>query len=301
MGDLSRHINQKLRFNYIHISYIGTMINGIIFLILFIILFLGILHYPPNIQEHYIDNVSRNVFLYWVGKEYSLISMLRKIIYAYSNKGAGYNVHFITNDNLNQYIPNVPDYFNDLQPAHQADYVRVNVICEYGGIWLDSDTLVLDTLDPLFEVVSKKDGFFIKENNTILSNGVFGSKPRTPLMLEWKQRMIDILQQKGSTISWTEIGNTILENMYNDNSQLYANYTIYQGLDTVYPVNWDVMLQDFIEAPYENYKNIIRPFQPILVLTNLIYKKLEHLSEEEILSANYPLCYFLNLSMKVTT
>lgn len=29
-------------------------------------------------------------------------------------------------------------------PAHQADFVRVNVICDYGGIWLDSDTLVLE-------------------------------------------------------------------------------------------------------------------------------------------------------------
>ena len=39
-------------------------------------------------------------------------------------------------------IENIPKYFYDLCPAHQADFVRVHVICDYGGIWLDSDTLI---------------------------------------------------------------------------------------------------------------------------------------------------------------
>jgi mannosyltransferase OCH1-like enzyme len=76
-----------------------------------------------------------------------------------------------------------------LCPAHQADFVRVNVICEYGGIWLDSDTLVLDSLDSLFDLVEIKNGFFIKENNNILCNGVFGSKPNTELMIKWRNEI----------------------------------------------------------------------------------------------------------------
>ena len=60
-----------------------------------------------------------------------------------------------------------------MRPAHQADFVRVNVICDYGGIWLDSDTLVLDSLDSLFDIIDNKDGFLIKENNKILWNGIF--------------------------------------------------------------------------------------------------------------------------------
>ena len=95
----------------------------------------------------------RNVFLYWIGKEYKLISILRHLIYLHSTNGIGYNVILITHENVRDYIKDIPTYFYNLCPAHQADYVRVNVICDYGGIWLDSDTLVMDSLDSLFNML----------------------------------------------------------------------------------------------------------------------------------------------------
>ena len=103
-----------------------------------------------------------NVYLYWVGKEYKLISILRKLIYLHSKSGKGYEVILITDKNVNEDIK-VPEYFDKLCPAHQADFVRVNVICDFGGIWLDSDTLVIENLDSLFEILANKDGFFIKQ------------------------------------------------------------------------------------------------------------------------------------------
>ena len=38
--------------------------------------------------------------------------------------------------------------------------------------------------------------FFMKENNHILCNGIFGSKPNTCLMKEWKKRLINLLDIK---------------------------------------------------------------------------------------------------------
>ena len=158
----------------------------------------------------------RNVFLYWVGKEYKLISILRNLIYLHSTNGKGYKVNLITDKNISDYIKNIPDYFSTLCPAHQADFVRVNVICDYGGIWLDSDTIVLQSLDSLFDFIKSGDGFFIKENNTILWNGIFGSKANTPLMVEWKKQMINLLDVKMGKIGWTDIGNNMLQNIYNN-------------------------------------------------------------------------------------
>ena len=105
---------------------------------------------------------NRNVFLYWTGHEYKLISILRKLIHLHSTNGIGYNVKLITPKNIHDYIDDIPSYFYNLCPAHQADFVRVYVICDYGGIWLDSDTIVLDSLDSLFDIIDNKDGFFIK-------------------------------------------------------------------------------------------------------------------------------------------
>ena len=241
---------------------------------------------------------SRNVYLYWVGKEYKLISILRNLIYLHSTNGKGYKIHLITDKNIHEYIQDVPSYFNELLPAHQADFVRVHVICKYGGIWLDSDTLVLDKLDSLFDFIENKDGFFIKQNNESLSNGIFGSKPNTPLMTEWKNNMMKILDEKQNNIFWIEIGSNILENIYNTKPELYDNYHIFNGLDNMYPVNWDKCVEEFIDKPYDNYMNIIRPYQPLIILVNTVYKKLEDMSEKEILEGKMPLNYFINKSFE---
>ena len=36
---------------------------------------------------------TRNVYIYWVGKEYKLISILRNLIYLHSTNGEGYKVN----------------------------------------------------------------------------------------------------------------------------------------------------------------------------------------------------------------
>jgi hypothetical protein len=241
---------------------------------------------------------TRNVFLYWVGKEYKLISILRRLIYLHSTNGKGYNVVLITEKNINDYVKNIPDYFKDLCPAHQADFVRVNVVCENGGIWLDSDTLVLDSLDSLFDFIENQNGFFIKQNNNILWNGVFGSKPNTPVMIEWKSRMRNRLDDTNGKISWTDIGNKMLQHMKEENPSFYDDYHIFGGLDSIYPVNCSTCVTEFIRKPYENYKTIIREYQPIVCLVNSVYHSVEKQSIKEILEGNMPLNYFINKSLE---
>jgi hypothetical protein len=240
---------------------------------------------------------TRNLFLYWIGKDYSLISILRSLIYLHSTNGIGYKIHFITDKNISNYIKDIPYYFNNLCPAHQADFVRINVICNYGGIWLDSDTLVMDSLDSLFNLTEINNGFFIIEGNT-LCNGIFGSRANTPLMIEWKKQMREVLDIKWTNLGWSDIGNTMLQNMYITNIILYSNYNIINGIDNLYPVIYHQCVTEFIDKPYDNYKEIIRNFQPLIVLVNAVYKKLEDKTEKEILEGNMPINYFINKSLK---
>jgi hypothetical protein len=242
--------------------------------------------------------LERNIFLYWVNKEYELISILRNLIYLHSTNGKGYKVHLITDKNVKDYIKVIPEYFSKLFPAYQADFVRVNVICDYGGIWLDSDTLVMSSLDSLFDIFEIFDGFFIRQNNEELSNGIFGSKANTPLLLEWKKHMMYKLDSTNGQIGWTEIGNLMLEALKKTNPNFYNNYKIFDGLDNMYPVNWNKCVDEFLLKPYDNYKLIVREFQPLIVLVNSVYKNLEGRTEAEILQGKMPLNYFLNKSIE---
>lgn len=239
---------------------------------------------------------NKNVFVYWVGKSFSLVELLHKIMALHSNNGQHYQLHLLNETNLTHYLQEIPNNFYQLNPAYQADYVRVAVIERYGGIWLDSDTLVMSDLSELFNLFETRQGFFIRQNNEILCNGVFGSKAGTPLMVQWRNDILQLINEKASTLEWSELGNLWLENTANT-THLFENYQIYEGLDSMYPVNWDQCVDAFLQQPYLHYKKLIRPFQPLLVLVNSVYRKIENHSVPDILAADYPLNYFIKQSL----
>lgn len=247
-------------------------------------------------EEH---PLNRNVYLYWNGPTYSLLRILRNLIYLHSKSGKGYNVHILTPENVQEYVKDLPEYFLRLNYAHQADYVRVVVLCERGGIWLDSDTIVMGSLDSLFDILEKKDGFFVSHHHTGggICNGFFGTRPHTRIMKYWKKRIEQILSVHKEHIRWSQIGSSIL-NTVDPARNFYKKYTILNGPDTVYPINFDKCESEFLDKPYAQYTSIVRKYQPLVILTNPVYKRLELESEDTILASNRPLNYFLNESLK---
>lgn len=242
---------------------------------------------PVNISNN-------NVFLYWHGKNYRLISMLRDLIYKHSNNSKNYRVHLINQTNVVDYV-DVPINFYKLSLNHQSDYVRAAVICKYGGIYLDSDTIVMNNLSSLFNDIEKRDGFFIKENNKHISPGVFGSKPNTPFINMWLKDCIKKINNSYKQ-PWTAFTTDLFSN-YQDTKAL-ESYKLYDGLDSMYPVNWDECLTEFVRKPYDNYKLLIRSFQPVVIIVNSVYKYMEKFRIEEIPYMNIPLSYFINKSNK---
>ena len=120
-------------------------------------------------------------------------------------------------------------------------------------------------------------------------------------MMEWKKNLSNVLNLKMNKIEWEEVGNKMLEGMKNENESLYDGYKIFDGLDNMYPVNWDDCVIEYVEKPYRNYENIVRDFQPLLVLVNFVYKKLEHETEQSMLQGNMPINYFINKSLQNKT
>jgi len=266
------------------------------FLLVMVLFTLIVCFFKPYKKARRSDvKCKRRVYLYWVGKEYKLISILRNLIYLHSNSGTGYDVHLITKETIDVYVKKIPQYFDRLNPAHQADFVRTSVLCDHGGIWLDSDTLVVSSLDSLFDLLDTHQGFFIKERNDIC-NGVFGSRQGTSLMTEWKRRMLHLLDEKQETIGWTDIGNAMLTRMIHEKQYFFSNYKIFDGTNNLYPILWDQCVEEYIEKPYENYKTILRDYQPLLCLANSVYRKLEEKTVNDILQDQIPLQFFLRKS-----
>lgn len=241
--------------------------------------------------------MNNTVFLYWTGYEYKLIKILRNLIYLHSQNGLKYKVILLTPENIRDYISDLPNNFNSLISAHQADIARVFAIEKHGGIWLDSDTLVMNDMSELFKIINEKDGFFILEEGVFACNGVFGSKAGTPLMKYWKKLIINIINKKSKNYGWCDFGSGILKNINNSNKCVVNNYHILSGINDVYPVNWREAEKYFIKTSFDNYKQAVRHFQPLIILVNTVYKSVDHMNTEDIINIRSPLGYFLQKAM----
>jgi len=241
------------------------------------------------------EDPQRKVFLFWEGEESALILLLRELIYRHSQNEEKYEVVFLNNDNITDYIDIPSSAWGTLSPHHKSDYVRVKVLYKYGGIWLDSDTIVMDDLSSLFALLEENDGFLVKENNEVLCTGVIGSRKGTPLFAEWSKRSDAALGR--SDLERSSLGPWMLQSI-SDETELCDNYKILNGLDTIYPVNYPGLPHALIDLPKSDAITLEREFQPVFILVDAVYRLVWDQSREELLEANNPLAYFLNKSLK---
>ena len=226
-----------------------------------------------------------------------MIKILRDLMFKHQNSGNKYKLHFINEKNINDYLDQKPSFFQNLLPAHQADYLRINVLNKFGGIWLDSDVLIMNNLDYYFELLEKYDGFFQKRK--LISISFFGSRKNNLVLKEWNKRATNLLTQKNGKINWTDIGTTMIEKIYKDQPEFFKNIKILNAYEHSYPVHWSQCVEEFCLKPYDNYKSLItKERNDLIILVNSVYKFLENKTEEEILNSKMPLNYFLNQSLK---
>lgn len=71
--------------------------------------------------------------------------------------GEDFDIHMVTTENVKQFLPNISDtFFQIAQINNKSNYLRYMLLREYGGIWLDSDLILFQSLKPLYEFL--KDG-----------------------------------------------------------------------------------------------------------------------------------------------
>lgn len=77
-------------------------------------------------------------------------------IHAYNRRRmSGWTTRFLNKETVKDYIPSSAFLarYSTLKPAHQADWIRVYLLSEYGGVWIDASIIVNDgaALDRLRE------------------------------------------------------------------------------------------------------------------------------------------------------
>jgi hypothetical protein len=197
-------------------------------------------------------------------------------------------VRVVSPENLGEYVDlsTLPSGYDALIPAHKADYLRVRLLHDFGGMWIDIDTVVFKSLEENFlkhlndhELVtlssnfnqqvfaSRSDGAFLKHCLGIISDCIENSSP----------------------LGWSAIGSEVL---YPAAEKFPMHHVLMEG--------W--------AHGWEDWKKFLRPGSMAyenrlccVLYNKMMFKKLKGKSRRAILNANTQLGSMLRHALDLET
>ncbi|MCF9034811.1 glycosyltransferase family 32 protein [Acinetobacter nectaris] len=98
-------------------------------------------------------NVPKVVWMYW--DHGNIPVYIQKIIQKFKKLNPEYNVKILSAGTLSEYLPNLIFSASDLNLANKSDIIRLELLYNYGGIWIDCTTIFYEDLSWLNSLIEK--------------------------------------------------------------------------------------------------------------------------------------------------
>ena len=242
-------------------------------------------------------NMHRTIWQYWEtrGEKPAFVGGLHEL----ARRNSGCEVVLVTPQNLGEYLPVIPKDFFRIEPvAHKADMIRAMLLARYGGMWLDSDAIVLQDLSHLFGLLEDYD-FVAFNNQGLLENNrpwvrvnCLISRPQGRIAQEW------VRQQHAKfpkvAYNWEEIGTELLHPICLKNRSRVKILPF----EKICPIPFN-KVEDFVSGSDER---ILADDCYMVMLSNAVLREripaLQRLSCQDIAEGNYPLSTIMRASIR---
>lgn len=169
----------------------------------------------------------------------------------------------------------------------KADYIRAKLLQEYGGIWLDADTIVMRAPDEIIPLLDQKDFLYRTQHEGLASVGVMASIPNGTLINEYIKQQDTLIDSK-KTLSWGENGSRILTPLV----RKYSNIT--QSLGLIGSIPFSHWQQYFTDTAYTHNKSVW-----CYQLYNKVFPEwFKQKSTEDILKDNLVISQLFRISLR---
>ncbi len=135
--------------------------------------------------------------------------------------------------------------FQNITPlGMRADYIRFTLVSEYGGIWLDCDTAVINDISYLIQDLQTYNFIGFSHNNTAdISTGLFAGNKNNRVCKYFKylfenDKKFCKWTNKPYNIQWAGPTKIVIEYMKTLIDMYPNSYKTYHAPTTVYPIHW---------------------------------------------------------------
>ncbi|WP_449436491.1 capsular polysaccharide synthesis protein [Pedobacter steynii] len=121
----------------------------------------------------------------------------------------------------------------DLYVAHRADFIRAFLLKKFGGLWIDSDCVVIKSIQPLIDILNMYDFVGYRERSGDVTNNFMGASLNSTIASNYYNRVCKILRS-GQQINWLTIGSEALTATLNEGKASWYELKVEQ----IQPVCW---------------------------------------------------------------
>jgi hypothetical protein len=220
-------------------------------------------------------------------------------LHAIARGNAKVEVILVTPETLDRYISDIPpDLLSISQLAHKADMIRALLVERHGGIWLDSDAIVLRPLDWILDLLDTHEFVGFNDSGTLAEGrpwvrvNCFASRAGGEVISEWVRQQHAKFPR--TEYEWEEIGSALLHPICLRNR---TNVKILP-FETIAPIRWD---QVSLFASRDIDPEVILHDCFVVMLSNQSLKSrapdLRGLTTEQIASGDYLLSTIMRRAM----
>lgn len=122
--------------------------------------------------------IPRIVWAYWNGDTLPLL--VQRCVDSWAHFNPHFSIRVLNDEKLAEYLPEIPPQLQSHPVAKRSDWIRLELLRRYGGIWLDASTVLTQPLDWVLEEQQKVQADFV---GYFLDR--FTTQPQCPVVENW--------------------------------------------------------------------------------------------------------------------
>lgn len=211
-------------------------------------------------QECHSEDISQYkenapIWFCWLQGEENMPTIPKLCLLSLRKHANGHPVIVLTENNLSDYVtisPRIVELYKKgrIRPAHFADILRINLIDQQGGLWLDSTLYVAKDIPewifelPFYSIKMPDFGFLVSKCRWTVF--CLGGWQHAPLYCELSQMLTDYCRKKSTFITYFML-DVLIDMLYE------SNETIKEQIDYV-PMNCKHVheLEKRLDKPFDS-------------------------------------------------
>ncbi|WP_151676196.1 MULTISPECIES: capsular polysaccharide synthesis protein [Acinetobacter] len=144
--------------------------------------------------------VPKIIWMYWDTD--NIPNIVKLCIKSVKTHCFDYEVNILNSSNINQYI-DLPLLNEDVLPAQKADLIRLELLTNYGGVWMDASIFLTENLDWILSKLTSHDAFLFYSDectldikNPISENWLIVAPLQSRFIKDWRDEFRKCITSK---------------------------------------------------------------------------------------------------------